>query len=495
MDKDRQDQLSRPIVVIAVLGIIIGVVVMLLTLAITKGFQDEIRAKVIGSGSHIQVSAITQTDPRETPRIRINQEQYASLTNTDGVSHVQTYALRAGILETNEEIEGVLVKGVGADMDWSFFQKNLVAGRVLERSSEARNEVLISKWQADRLKVGIDSSITVYLIKGEQVRPRKYKVVGIYSTGLEQLDQEIVLIDIQHLQRFAQWGIQAEMLVDDSCGNQGLWLTGLGFGGDKNYQYDWPNTQLVGKGPHPVCIRSDTTIMVVVTDASETLADTAITVIDIDDNVDGCACSANATIQTTSTGGSHKYYTGGFELTVEEYDDLAIVDDRVYANLDIGLRTINVKQRFPEIFSWLELLDTNVIVVIALMIIVAIINMTSALLIIILERTSMIGVLKSLGASNGGIRKIFLIDAAYIMGTGILLGTLIGLGLCYIQFRYGIVTLPAESYYLSVVPIAIDPITVLTLTFGTLLICLIALVLPTMLVTRIAPAKAIQVLE
>jgi lipoprotein-releasing system permease protein len=468
---------------------------MLLTLAITKGFQDEIRAKVIGSASHIQIASITQTDPRETPRIRIKPEMVGEIAAIPGISHVQAYALRAGILETSEEIEGVLVKGVGTDMDWSFFKRHLVSGRVLRIVEDASNEILISKWHADRLNVSVDSTITVYLIKGESVRPRKYKVVGIYAAGLEQLDQEIVLIDIAHLQRFAQWGVQAELLVGDSCTDRGFELTGLGFGGDRVYSYEWPGTPLVGKGPHPICVTQDSTIMMVLTDASETLPDTAFLHIELIDSIGRCACAGNASISTANSGGSHRHYAGGFELTVNDYDQLAAMDDAVYEQLDIGLRTTNIQEKFPEIFSWLELLDTNVAVVIILMILVAIINMTSALLIIILERTRMIGILKALGAANKSIRRIFLIDAAYIMGIGIVSGVTLGLGLCYIQERFGVVTLPQESYYLSQVPISVDPWAVLVLAIGTLLICMAALILPTMLVTRIAPAKAIQVLE
>ncbi|MCB0811318.1 MAG: FtsX-like permease family protein, partial [Flavobacteriales bacterium] len=192
------------------------------------------------------------------------------------------------------------------------------------------------------------------------------------------------------------------------------------------------------------------------------------------------------------SGGSHKLYAGGFEVALDDFDDLLVMDDRVYRDLPIELRTLSVRERFPEIFAWLDLLDTNVIVVIVLMIIVAIINMTSALLIIILERTTMIGVLKALGASNGAIRRIFLIDAAYILGTGILLGDLLGIGLCLLQRTTGLVTLPIESYYVNAVPVLLDPVAIGLLNAGTLLVCVAALVLPSALVSRIAPARAIR---
>ncbi|MBK6411300.1 MAG: FtsX-like permease family protein [Flavobacteriales bacterium] len=153
---------------------------------------------------------------------------------------------------------------------------------------------------------------------------------------------------------------------------------------------------------------------------------------------------------------------------------------------------MTVRERFPEIFSWLELLDTNVIVVIVLMVLVAIINMTSALLIIILERTNMIGVLKALGTSNGTIRRIFLIDAAYILGIGIVLGDLLGIGLALLQKQFGLARLPIESYYVDKVPVDLSLGPIVALNVGVLLVCVLALVIPSMYVSRIAPAKAIR---
>ena len=169
------------------------------------------------------------------------------------------------------------------------------------------------------------------------------------------------------------------------------------------------------------------------------------------------------------------------------------MDDRIYTDyLNEDQRTITVREKFPEIFAWLELLDTNVVVVIALMVLVAIINMTSALLIIILERTNMIGVLKALGSSNGAIRKIFLIDAAYILGFGVVLGDILGIGLGTLQKFTGVVRLPIESYYVDAVPVDLDLLPIAMLNVGTLLVCVLALIIPSLMVSRIAPAKAIR---
>ena len=503
-DRDRQDRLSRPIVLIAVLGIVIGMAVMIVTVSISTGFQREIRSKVTGTGAHLQITAIAQTDPKETQRVSIRQDFLPALDSVPGIAHVQVFATHPGIIETGEEIQGVVVKGVGADQDWTFLRRHLVEGDVLDIDPGApENELLLSRYLARRLEIATGDTITVYLVKGrEDIRPRKFRVRGIFETGVEAFDHQVVLVDIAHLQRFAQWGLQAEILVLDSVVPGGVLVEGLAFGGDRIFRYAWPGTDFEGKGPHRVELPPETSrrITLVVHDADSTLPDTSWVELrgekprftPVHSRGGGELVYDSIAVARGGSGGSHTLYAGGFEVALDDFDDLLEMDDRVYRELPIELRTLSVRERFPEIFAWLDLLDTNVIVVIVLMIIVAIINMTSALLIIILERTTMIGVLKALGASNGAIRRIFLIDAAYILGTGILLGDLLGIGLCLLQRTTGLVTLPIESYYVNAVPVLLDPVAIVLLNAGTLLVCVAALVLPSALVSRIAPARAIR---
>lgn len=495
-DRDRQDRLSRPIVLIAILGIVIGMAVMILTVGISTGFQGEVRAKVTGAGAHIEIAPLTQSDVNESSRVRIAQPFYPWLDTLPGIAHIQVFALKPGIVETAQDIQGVVVKGVGADHDWTFIRKHLLAGTVLSIGDSVRPQVLISNWMAKRLQLGIGDDLTVYLIKGrEDIRPRKYKVTGIYETGLEKVDHQVVYVDIAHIQRFAQWGLQAEIAVSEPRSGSGISVEGLAFGGDGDFSYEWPGTDLFGKGPHTVCTRKDTTLMLVVSDNGGTLPDTAWVTIQpsAEGQENSCVPFAAAAITRRTSGGSYKDYSGGFEVSLNDYRDLATMDDLIYRDyLGAGLRTITVRQKFPEIFSWLELLDTNVIVVILLMVIVAIINMTSALLIIILERTNMIGVLKALGTGNRTIRRIFLIDAAYIMGIGIILGDVLGIGLALIQKQFGLARLPIESYYVDQVPVDLSLWPILALNIGVLVVCVLALVLPSMYVSRIAPVKAIR---
>ncbi len=504
-DPERQDRLSRPIVLIAVLGIIIGMAVMIVTVGITSGFQREIKAKVVGAGSHIQVVSIGQNDPKETPRVAIDPELEARLQAIPGVKHVQVQATKPGIIETPEEIEGVVVKGVGTDFDWGFWRQHLVEGDVIDGADSASTPgVLLSRYLAKRLAIGVGDTITIYLVKGrEEIRPRKFAVKGLYETGLEKIDHQLVFIGLRVMQRFAQWGLKAEIMVDTSDADGTVTVDGMAFGGDHVYDYQWLGAPFRGKGPHrlypaPTVLPGDKRLRLVVSDASGTLPDTAWVRITAPLPWPRAISQAPhpphppITVERGGNGGTYDRYAGGYEITIDDLERLSVIDDEVYRTLPQGLRTSTVRERFGEIFAWLNLLDTNVVVVIVLMVIVAIINMTSALLIIILERTTMIGVLKALGTANTTIRRIFLIDAAYILGFGIVLGDLLGIGLCLLQQHFGVVRLPIESYYVDQVPVHIDPLTVLALNAGTLAVCVAALVLPSMLVSRIAPARAIR---
>ncbi len=482
---------------IAVLGIVVGMAVMIVTVGITRGFQREVRAKVTGAGGHLQITSLRQSDPRETPRVALDQSFYPWLDTVPGVAHIQIHASRSGIIETGEEIQGVVVKGIGADHDGRFLRKHLVEGDLPAVNDTLRPiDLLLSRYMSDRLRIGTNDTITVYLVKGrEDIRPRRFRVCGLYETGLEQLDHQLVYVDIQHLQRFAQWGLKAELMVYDSISDRGIRMEGLGFGGDRTLRYNWPGEGLYGKGPHWIQVRSDTTVTMVLSDAAETIPDSAWVHIT---PLPGAVPSPwlrrdQVSLTFGGSGGSHTKYVGGFEVELEEGADLQAMDALVYEQyLGFDLRSQSVRERFPEIFAWLELLDTNVVVVILLMVIVAIINMTSALLIIILERTPMIGMLKALGATNGNIRRIFLIDAAYIIGIGVMLGDLLGIGLCLLQQHFGLITLPVESYYVDVVPVDLELWPILILNVGTMLVCLLALLIPSALVTRISPVKAIR---
>lgn len=508
-------RLSRPITLIAVSGILIGMAVMILTVGISTGFQREVRAKVTGAGSHIEIVPVALNDTRDSERVPIDQPFYPWLDTMAGVRHIQVFAMKPGIVETDDEIQGVVVKGVGLDHDRSFLQAHLTAGTVLHLPDSGYATTVISSWLARRLKQQVGDTVTIHLVRGaEDIRPRKFRIAGLYETGLEKIDHQLVFVDIAHVQRFSQWGLQAEISVGEVEDGRYVTLEGRAFGGDRDHTFSWTGTDLKGPGPHRVKLWDwhvpgvpprmpeaprDTTFTLVVRDGSGTWPDTARVriipdvVLPITHSIGTDLVVRSVRVERTGGRGSHGRYCGGFEVALDDHRDLMAMDDRIYTeSLGPGLRTITVRERFPEIFAWLELLDTNVVVVIVLMVVVAIINMTSALLILILERTNMIGVLKAMGAGNGTIRRIFLIDAAYMLGTGIVAGDVLGIGLALVQKSTGLVRLPIESYYVDVVPIDLAWGPILLLNAGTLVVCIGALVLPSMLVTRIAPARAIR---
>jgi len=156
------------------------------------------------------------------------------------------------------------------------------------------------------------------------------------------------------------------------------------------------------------------------------------------------------------------------------------------------LSALTIKEVYPNIFDWLNLQDTNERFLLIIMTVVAAINMITALLILILDRTNMIGVLKSLGATDWAIRKIFLLFAGYIIALGLIWGNIVGIGLCLIQKYFHVIHLPEESYYLSVAPINLDPLFILVVNVATLIVCLLVLIIPSYLITRIQPVKAIR---
>jgi lipoprotein-releasing system permease protein len=487
----KSNSISRPVVRIAALGITLGIAIMIVSLSIVTGFQEEIRNKVIGFGSHIQIKSFNSTST-DQPRVLINQGFYHTLDTIPEINNIQIFATKPGIIETKTEIEGVIVKGVSSDFNWKFFKNKMIEGDTLSLSNSiSSNEILVSKTLADYLNLKLNQPLTIYFNSSdnEGLKPRKFKIKGIYNTGLEEFDRKFVIADLKQIQKINAWGIHAQITVD-TCINGNFIVRAAAFGGDGNFNYKWSFNKLEGAGPHSICAQEVKSLSVFVTDRSETLADTAnikFTNVTLQD------CNCNIDYSISNTGGSDKYYTGGFEILLHSFDDLDKVDELIYNNnLGYDLKTNTIKQQSPEIFNWLEMLDINVIIIIILMIVVAVINMASALLIIILERTQMIGILKSLGESNWQLRKIFLYNAAYLLGVGLFFGNMIGLSAIYLQDRFGIIKLDATDYFVTNVPVSINYQNILLLNIGTIFICLVALIIPTYLVTHITPVKAIK---
>ncbi len=482
-------RLSRPIVTIAMIAIALGVALMIVALSVLRGFQEEIKQKLIGFGAHLQVVSSDDNYSKESVRMRHDFNLVQSLDSLSGVEHVQRFALMPGILES-ESIEGVVVKGVAEDFSWKFFSDKLVEGKLLNDSSLRSNQnIIISKTLASRLEVELNDKITLYLVRSEEdIKPQVFRIVGLFQSGLDEFDRKFVLTDIEYIQRTQGWGLEAQIRVDTACAN-GYSVEGLAFGGDGDFDYNWTDPNWFGPGPHAICPKDQEEIQLVINDQSETITDTAKVKFSIA-FAEGCCPQLN--YELTTSGSSYKNYTGGYELFIDDFDKLEEMDEKVYQNIPFFTQTRNVKDLNPEIFNWLEMLDLNVYIIIGLMIFISVINMTSALLIIILERTQMIGLLKAMGASDGQILEIFLRNAGYIVGLGLILGNVLGIGVCVLQSTTGFISLDPTTYFVDQAPILIEPLYILLLDVFTLFVCLLFLILPGMYVSRISPIKAIR---
>ena len=384
---------SRPVIRIAITAIALSLSVMLLSLAIIKGFQNEIRDKVIGLSSHIQVTDFSDGNSYESTLLSDSDSLKQLLQNVEGIKHIQSYATKAGIIKTKDEIQGVVLKGVSNDFDPNFLKSKLIEGEIPLFGGETKsNNIVLSSTIAKQLNLNLMDDLHMYFIQ-QPVRVRKFTIVGIYETGVSEYDNMLVFGDICHIQKLNKWT-----------------------------------------------------------------------------NKD----------------------VGALEIQIDNFDDLELITQRVYSEIGYSLNAKNVIDLNPQLFDWLDLQNLNVKVILILMLIVGAINMITALFILILEQTQLIGTLKSLGSSNWNIRKIFLYHSAYLISKGLLFGNLIGISLAVIQKKFQLVTLNPDTYYMSFIPIDLNWVNFLVLNIGTLLVCLGILIIPSYLISKINPVRAIR---
>lgn len=385
---------SKFIIRLAMVAVACSVAVMVVTTAVVNGFQQEISRKTFAFWGHIHISNLDLNNSYEDIHpISTKQDFYPSLGEQPGIKYIQVYARKAAIAKTNDEIEGLMLKGVGKDFNWAEINAFMVAGKRLSMPDTVpSNDILISQTTARRLKLKVGDKLTVYFVD-KPPRVRRFDIAGIYNTGLAEYDEQYALIDIRQIQRLNNWK------------------------------------------PDEV---------------------------------------------------------GGFEVFINDVSQLDTLTNQIYYTIPNQLNAESMKEVNPNLFQWLDLQNMNKHVLLTLMTIMAIINMITTLLILILDRTNMIGILKALGANNWTIQKIFLYNAAYIILLGVLIGNAIGLGICWLQKTFHIIQLPPESYYLSVAPVDIDWTMLLLINFGTLAICVLALLIPSLLIARVNVIKAIR---
>jgi len=392
------NNISKPMVAIAIGGVALGLAVIIISVAIVTGFQQEIRNKVIGFGGHIQISNFDSNNSYESVPVNYNQQLYDNLKNTKGVSSVQSFATKFGIIKTDDYFEGAILKGIASNYDWSFFKSKMVEGKpFVVNNNERSKEAVISKFLSKKLNLKLGQKMFMYFINKSTRQVMDFHICGIYETGLEEFDKQFILGDIAQIRRLNSW----------------------------------EPTQI-----------------------------------------------------------------GGYEVLINNFDDLDkekdVVNETVGYDYSNPLKVRSIKDTSPQIFDWLNLQNMNVVIIIILMLAVAGINMISALLIIILERTNMIGTLKALGAGDWSIRKIFLYTAVYLVGFGIIAGNILAITICQLQIHFKFLKLDQSSYYIPYVPINFSIPAILLINIGTLIICVSMLIIPSIIITRITPVKAIR---
>ncbi|AOR29145.1 ABC transporter, permease protein [Formosa sp. Hel1_33_131] len=396
-NKSYKSSVSAPIIKIGIAAIAISTIVMLIAIATGIGLEHKIRDKAVAFNGHITISNFdsNESEGSQVP-VSKNQNFYPEFNSVEGVSHIQAVANKFGIIRTNTDFEGLFLKGVGTDYDWRYFKEFLIEGRLPTYTQKYSNEVLISKYLADRLGFVVGETFQMYFMKSDSSKPpsiMKYAVVGIFNSGFEELDKTYVIGDINHVQRLNRW-------TKDQIGN--------------------------------------------------------------------------------------------FEVFITNYNDLDRLGKEVYAQTPSTLDAMTVKQKYATIFEWIPIFTTNIYGIIGIMILVGAINMITALLVLILERTQMIGILKALGSSNWSIRKLFLYNASYLIACGLFWGNLIGIGVLLLQKQFEFLKLDPSVYYVTVAPVYLDWTYVVLLNLMTFVLCLLMLLIPSFLISKIVPVKAIQ---
>jgi len=537
-NRGKGKKISKPIIFLAIAGITLGIAVMILSISIASGFQKEVRNKIVGFGSHVQISGSYNNVSYESSQLLVSEIDTADLSENKAIKNVQIFAYKPAIMQAKEskaenengkairDIKGVVFKGIGGDFDTHFFQKHLKEGAIpLYEDNKISDSILISKFIADKLRLAVGDKASVLFIKKTGPKQRNLIVSGIYETGLEDFDKQFCFIDINQIRKLNQWGISTYLKINDECEHGFPVVEATTFGGNKNYRYSWNNKENELNYKQILCPIKDTVIQVVVSDFmsngylepldQQSVSDTAWLTIKVaeSENKD-CNCSEsttdlqanylndsttsfvlNGTSFTTTlktSGGSAKYYSGGIEILLNKFEQLEQGEKIVEGYVGPQFNVTTIVSQNEEIFNWLEMLDMNVYIIIGLMILVAIINMTSALMVLILEKTQMIGILKALGATNWSVRKIFIYNGAYLILKGMLYGNLLAFTVIFLQKYFHIIKLSQENYFVSVVPMDIPVSALLAVNLGAFLVCYLALVLPSYIVTKITPVKAIK---
>ena len=465
---------AKPVVRIATAGVSLGLALIIISTAIVTGFQSEIKDLVIGFSSHIQIIPSSS----DNSGVLIDQTLLKEISLIDNVELIAPLHQRPGLVETSNSIKGVSIKGLDFSSGANSFPSDttmLVASLKRGALPKGANDILISAPLANRLELEIGDRLSLYIVvKNEDVKPRPVVICGIYETGLLEYDEKFVFVNCTLLQQTSDRGVQAVIVLEDGTAR------GKVFGKDEYGEKPQGHWE-----PHHPSLTSDTlTIFAWIAGETE-VSDTATLIF------------TDGQWYAESGDGSSEVFSDGYEVFISDLEATSFIEEQIIYTLPFDtptrLRTSKVFESNREIFNWLGMLDINVAIIIGLMILISIINMVSALLIVILERRMEVGILKALGMDDTNVIKLFVMYSARIIGVGFLVGNALGLGLCYIQIATGIITLDPAAYYLSEVPILIDFSQLLIIELGAFGCCVLAMFIPALYSTRILPSDALRI--
>ena len=399
-DNKNTRQVSRPAMRIATIGIAAGTAVILLAVAVVIGFKNEIQNKIIGFGSHIQITNYDRNASYETTPITITPTLLDTLNALPAVSHAQRFATKPAILKTDNEIQGVILKGIGPEYDTTFLASHLIEGTFPHYTDTATStDIIISQTIANQLQLHVGDRLLTYFI-ADNIRVRRFNITAIYQTNIADYDKTFLIVDLQQIQQLNAWT---------------------------------PN-QASG-------------IELIATDYNQL----------------------------------HQAYEQTFLATANRFDD----NGSTYY-----IQTI--RDTNPQIFGWLDLLDINVWIILLLMLAVAGFDIISGLLIIIIEQTPTIGLLKALGQTSWSIRKTYLCQALFLITRGLLWGNIIALAIILTQHCTHIIPLDPTAYYVNHVPVTLTPWHWLAINIGITITSILILIIPSHIITRISPARTIR---
>jgi len=392
--KSEQSNYSKPIVKITITGVALGITLIFLALFITSGYKKEIRNKMVGLGAHIRISSVEQNYSFDLLPFDRNQPFVNELLKNPHIKNMQFYATKIGIIKAQNQVEGIVLKGIDSTFSWQLFKSYIIEGKPLIYNFDSiSNQILISKTLASKLQLQVGDKVGVYFVQNPP-RQRSFSIEGVYETQLPEIDERFILTDLRHVQKLNDWG----------------------------------SSQI-----------------------------------------------------------------SGIEILIDDYDKLESFGQQLHGEIPYMLKAETIKQLYPNIFEWLALSDTNAVVLLVIIVMVCVITMISTFLIIVLEQTKNIGILKTMGLNHKRVIKLCLILASQLIFRGLFWGNISAAIIGILQMKFHIIPLNPDTYYVSYIPIAMNPITFLWVNLLIFLTCLLALLLPAFYISkRITPVDAIR---